>query len=1056
MNGHPIPCPRCGTPLAGAALKGNCPACLSRRLLDAAGAPETDGEVGPALARLGDFELVEEMARGGMGVVFRARQLSLDRTVAVKVLRDGWLAADADIRRFRAEATNSARLNHPHIVAIHEAGEQDGQPYLVMDLVEGRDLAEVTRDGPLPARHAAAMVAAVADAVQHAHERGVLHRDLKPSNVLVDADGEPHVTDFGLSRPLDGDSSLTLTGQVLGTPGYLAPEQARGSAAVGPAADVYGLGAILFHLLAGRAPFVASSTAETLMQVLQQESLSPRLLNPSVPADLAAVCQKCLAKDPERRYDSARALAEELHRFLRGEATLARPSGMPERIARWCRRQPALASAVIAVHLVGLLGSTGIAWQWRRAVTAIDGARAATREKEEQLWNSQLIDARYYRTRGSPGQQREALAVLDQASAHRPSPELRNEAIAALLLPDLGKPAWFLKRRYGHWPLAFTRDLGCYVPFSAEGRVIVHRAGTHATLAELVPGRGHTLYLEFSPDDRHLAAHFEDGTVRVWEWRSGRQLIEARSDPNAPGGDNLPVFGFTPDGGELLAGWRGGGIRRFDLRSGHELGSPMPGASGVDGLRLHPGGGWLAVVQNDLVRLWDTTSTRWLDEVKVPSRPASLAWHPHEPILAIACLGQGILLKEPGQAEVRLPPDHDASTRVLFSPDGDLLVTGGHGNNTVVWDRVARRPLLVADDGYAIQSSQDGRHMAFGLEPTGFGVRPVFWPVGLRRLVIPPALGANTLGGAFVRDGGFLVTAHANGLLFWEAATARLAAQHPGPVASLGGVLTQDAGLLLGTATGPVLLPLDWGGKAARPGLGASHPLFPMPLDGLDRATLAPDGDTVAVGGDAGLALTSIREPRELVSLADSGRRLHYLGFSADQKWLVTGYGHDDGIEIYEVSTRRHVRHLRTGSRFFAFSPDRQRLLSGSSEGYGYWSVGNWEAILRREFTDPTGSMLTGCGFGPDGSGAFFTDRAGRLLLRTVATDEPVMQLGSFEPTGAWGIAHDPDGRRFAAWSSRNVVHLWDLTALRTELARSGLDWTGDRASPRIGETPPR
>jgi hypothetical protein len=213
----------------------------------------------------------------------------------------------------------------------------------------------------------------------------------------------------------------------------------------------------------------------------------------------------------------------------------------------------------------------------------------------------------------------------------------------------------------------------------------------------------------------------------------------------------------------------------------------------------------------------------------------------------------------------------------------------------------------------------------------------------------------------------------------------------------------------------------------------------------LERATLAPDGETIAIGGEAGLALTARTPPHHLVRLADSQRPLQYLGFSADQKWLVTGYGYSDGVEIYDVAARRHHKRLRTGGRYFAFSPDQRRLLSGSSQAYGFWAVGSWDPVFQREFEEPEGAVLTGCGFGHDGGLVFFTDPVGRLHLRSVATDEPMTTMESFEPVGAWGIAHDPAGRRFAAWSSRSVVHLWELAALRAELNRLGLDWTDDR-----------
>lgn len=331
-----------------------------------------------AIRTFGDYELLEEIARGGMGIVFRARQISLNREVAVKLMRDSALARPEDVRRFRAEAAAAANLRHPNIVAIHEVGELDGQRYFAMDLIDGTNLAERTREGPLPPQEAAALVAVIAGAVQHAHEHGTLHRDLKPSNVLIDAAGNPFVTDFGLTRPLDGDSSLTLTGQVLGTPGYMPPEQAAGRGAAEPSADIYSLGALLYHLLTGRAPFVGRTTVETLRHVIEQEPVSPQLLNPEVPRDLTSVCLKCLSKNPLTRYRSARAMAEDLQRFLRCEPTLARPTPPHQRVWLWCRRKPAWAALILA--LVGLIamGGAALSLQMRHARQQAEQERQAS------------------------------------------------------------------------------------------------------------------------------------------------------------------------------------------------------------------------------------------------------------------------------------------------------------------------------------------------------------------------------------------------------------------------------------------------------------------------------------------------------------------------------------------------------------------------------------------------------------------------------------------------------------------------------------------------------
>ena len=295
-----------------------------------------------AIHQLGDYELLQEIARGGMGVVYRAHQVSLNRTVAVKVLLAGHFANKTFINRFRREAEAAASLNHPNIVSIYEVGERDGQPYFSMELVEGRSLAELTRDNPLPAHRAAQLVKTIAEAVHFAHERGVLHRDLKPSNVLVDDSGVAHITDFGLAKRFDSQSKiqnpkseidLTLTGQVLGTPNYMPPEQAdpkRGPTTA--VSDVYSLGAILYQLIAGRPPFMAETLTQTLRLVTETEPVAPRMLNPSVPRDLETICFKCLEKDSHRRYASARELADELKRFLRDEPIRARPIGAPARL----------------------------------------------------------------------------------------------------------------------------------------------------------------------------------------------------------------------------------------------------------------------------------------------------------------------------------------------------------------------------------------------------------------------------------------------------------------------------------------------------------------------------------------------------------------------------------------------------------------------------------------------------------------------------------------------------------------------------------------------------
>jgi serine/threonine protein kinase/DNA-binding beta-propeller fold protein YncE len=352
-------CSRCGAELAGAS-GGLCPACVFLLAFGLEPARATEPPLQAAMLRsFGDYELLGEIARGGMGVVFKARHRRLNRTVAVKMVLAGQVAGPVELQRFRAEALAAAHLQHPNIVAIHEVGEHDSLPYFSMEYVEGLTLAQVVQHGPIPADRAAGYVKTIAQAIHYAHQQGVLHRDLKPSNVLIDRFDQPRITDFGLAKRLGSDpnapsvgTQLTLTGQIIGTPNFMPPEQAAADTkAIGPHSDVYALGAILYFLLTARPPSSGLNLAQTLAHVIETPPTLPRVWNTAVPRDLETICMKCLEKAPQRRYATAEQLADELGRFLSHQPILARPIGRVERTWRWCRRYPAIASLVLSLAI---------------------------------------------------------------------------------------------------------------------------------------------------------------------------------------------------------------------------------------------------------------------------------------------------------------------------------------------------------------------------------------------------------------------------------------------------------------------------------------------------------------------------------------------------------------------------------------------------------------------------------------------------------------------------------------------------------------------------------
>lgn len=635
----PGSCKRCGAdlPLGPAPDSRLCPACDVRLALELGLADQPNAEPFPsehdlqALGKFGDYEILERVGEGGMGVVYKARQLSVNRVVALKMIRAGLWASDGDRRRFKVEAEASARLQHPNIAAVYEAGKCEDQFYFTMEYFGGGDLQERYATGsycdPL---EAARLVQLIARGVHHAHQRGVLHRDLKPANIMLNGTGEPKVTDFGLATLVDADMSLTKTNTFLGSPNYIAPELADNAKGTASAqSDVYGLGAILYFLLTTKPPFQGLTSVETIRKVVDQNAKPPSLENPQVPADLDTICLRCLEKEPGKRYLSGHEVADELSSFLADEPIRARPLGSVEQAIRWCRRKPALAANLIALAIVFVLGVSGITWQWQRAV---QGERTARRKAyaSDILLAHQLYEDAKLRPfkmalleslprsgqedlRGFEWHFLYGLLHRDQTTIRLPSgqwdqilPSPRGGLLAVRSFPGYNNDSKVEELRnpavITFWDVATGEALGAPIrgrkgqrftamAFSPDG---VHLAVATARAIEIwhvanrqrlttIPAPEHQWIraLAYAPDGLWLGSVGDarrdpqnewQGDALIWDLRAEQARIAHRLSTNVKRVFDLE---FSPDGSQLAASGSSGFLHLWDASTG-ELQHALP------------------------------------------------------------------------------------------------------------------------------------------------------------------------------------------------------------------------------------------------------------------------------------------------------------------------------------------------------------------------------------------------------------------------------------------------------------------------------------------------
>jgi WD40 repeat protein len=987
----------------------------------------------------GDYELLEEVARGGMGIVYKARQLSLNRIVALKMILTGQLAFPVEVQRFRSEAEAAAYLDHPHIVPIYEVGEHQGQPYFSMKFIEGGSLgqenvarrgAENAETSPLRSpRLCAQLLATVARAVHYAHQRGILHRDLKPGNILLDAQGQPYVTDFGLAKRVEGDSSLTQSGAIVGTPSYMAPEQAAGDKHLTTAADVYSLGAILYELLTGQPPFRAETPLDTLIQVRQQEAVRPRVLNPRVERDLETICLKCLEKEPQRRYGSAEALAEDLERWLKGEPIVARQSGAWERAVKWAKRRPAVAALAGGVLLLIVVSLAGLAWGWKQALLAGEEAenkvraegqarklaeKVAEAEKQKALAESAKTEEAKRNARHI-----EALLALERASVR-------------LERGEIGKGLLWLVRGLEVVPKE-ERSLqqSLRLLLAGWGRQM-HR------LRAVVPVKGEVVV---SPNGKVLAA-YENNTVRLLNAATGKELGPPLSLPA-----KVDVFvrnpvAFSADAKTLvtIVEDKKARIWIWDLDGEKSSGRAFKLDPAIN-RHIDVSKGWRVELSPDGKTLLVLGRVAF---------PTARGVHDYRAFLLDTATGRKIW----SSTTDAVNPAGAGVTAWAFSPDGKTLLTAAgdwetdlNASEIRLWEAATGKPL-----GEPIKRKYAPRFAAFSPDGKTFvtdggsawsggelATTVHRWETATRKPVSPALVHPNYVDQVvFSPDGKTILTYRDRACKLWSAVSGSPIGQliHgplsplQRPVFSADGRYLMAGGRRWQTATGkPVDQPLG-------------HGL------GWPDAVLLPDGKSALTigGGWIGFWDLSLDEPlREFpleprgVSKVVAGTIQHAL--SPDGKTLLTRGNPREGpgttVRLWDTATgacRGKLVHPARVQGMSAFSPDSRMLVTvcgtpGEKETY---KLLRWDVTTGKLIGEPVtlGEMVNAVAFTPDGKGIV---TGGRELRRwDAATGQKQKGSHRINPFVVQDIHFSPDGRTvltrniaYKRWDARPQMRPW-------------------------------